>query len=238
MANSLLRHNNLEHCVTLDKFLTFFTQIYNLYKRSVQYHNDLHGSDVAQHVHFIMNSQQLSTYAQFNDLDTLSMVVAALCHDVQHDGFNNRYHFMTKSVIHQMYGDEHVQENLHAATTLRLLDVAEYDFLSGNFSRSDIKLIKKRIVGSILNTDMASMKKLRDEFQAHLNKRGIKGGKNSELLIDTSTPASIEYSKQLVSNTLLHACDISTNLREFSVGLTWTDLLFMEFFHQGDTEKA
>jgi len=145
---------------------------------------------------------------------------------------------MTKSPICQMYGEEHVQENFHAAQTLKLLDIAEYDFLSGKFSRADIKLMKKRMAEAILFTDMATMKQLRDEFQAHLNKFGIQGGRNREKLIDTSSPATIEYSKQLVSNTLLHACDISTNLREFQVGLTWTDLLFHEFFNQGDTEKA
>lgn len=62
---------------------------------------------------------------------------------------------------------------------------------------------------------MATMKQLREDFQDHLNKQGIKSGANCENLIDTSSPDAIEHSKQLVSSTLLHACDISTNLREF-----------------------
>ena len=45
-----------------------------------------------------------------------------------------------------MYGEEHVQENFHAAQTVKLLDISEYDFLSGKFNRAQIKLIKKRIV--------------------------------------------------------------------------------------------
>lgn len=68
-----------------------------------------------------------------------------------------------------MYGEDHVQENFHAAQTVKLLDISDYDFLSGKFSRSEIRLIKKRIVESILFTDMASMKQLREEFQNHLN---------------------------------------------------------------------
>jgi len=80
----------------------------------------------------------LMKYAQFNDLDNLSLIVAALCHDVQHDGYNNRYHVVTKSPICQMYGEEHVQENFHAAQTVKLFDISEYDFLTGKFSRSDI----------------------------------------------------------------------------------------------------
>ena len=103
-------------------------------------------------------------FAQFNDLDTLSLLVAALCHDVQHDGFNNRYHVVIKSPLYQMFGDEHVQENFHSAQTLKLLDIYEYDFLSGKFSPKEIKHIKKRIAESILFTDMATMKQLREDF--------------------------------------------------------------------------
>lgn len=42
----------------------------------------------------------------------------------------------------------------------------------------------------------------------------------------------------MVSNAILHACDISTSLRDFDVSAQWADLLFEEFFHQGDTEKS
>lgn len=63
MAAALLRQNNLGHLVNYEKFLLFFGQIYNKYKRSVPYHNDLHGSDVAQHCHYILKSQHLATYA-------------------------------------------------------------------------------------------------------------------------------------------------------------------------------
>lgn len=67
---------------------------------------------------------------------------------------------------------------------------------------------------------------------------GIANGHNTGSLIDTSSPKAIEQGKQLVSNAILHACDISTSLREFDVSAQWADLLFAEFFNQGDTEKA
>ena len=54
MATSLLKMNNLLQIVDYHKFLQFIVQIYNKYKRSVEYHNDLHGSDVAQHVNLIL----------------------------------------------------------------------------------------------------------------------------------------------------------------------------------------
>jgi hypothetical protein len=36
----------------------------------------------------------------------------------------------------------------------------------------------------------------------------------------------------------LHACDISTSLRDFPTSINWADLLFEEFYYQGDMEKA
>ena len=71
-----------------------------------------------------------------------------------------------------------------------------------------------------------------------MNAFNITKGQNSESLIDTSSPRTTEDSKQLVCNSILHACDISTSLREFDLSVQWADLLFEEFFHQGDTEKS
>jgi len=59
-----------------------------------------------------------------------------------------------------------------------------------------------------------------------------------EKLIDCTDDHTIEQSKQLMSSILLHACDISTSLRYFDLSVQWADLLFSEFFNQGDMEKA
>ena len=129
IATALINLNGLNKMVDQDKFLQFTIQIYNRYHRAVEYHNDLHGSDVAQHCHYIMRSQSLARYAEFTDLDVLSLLVAALCHDVGHDGFNNRYHVVTQSDRFQMYGEANLQESYHVAETLKLLNMNEYDFV-------------------------------------------------------------------------------------------------------------
>ena len=201
------------------KFLKLFGQIHNKYKRNVAYHNDLHGSDVAQHCNLILKTQEMGKYCEFNNMDTLALLVAAFCHDVQHDGFNNRYHVLKKSPLFQMYGDEQVQENNHAAQTLKLLDNFDTDFISSKFTKGEGRIVKKRIIESILFTDMASMNKLRDGFQSHLNKFGIKNAVNREKLIDHSSVRTEEQSKQLMSSVILHACDISTSLRDFETSV-------------------
>ena len=71
-----------------------------------------------------------------------------------------------------------------------------------------------------------------------MNKFNIEKGKNVDKLIDFTNERSVEKSKQLVSSVVLHACDISTSLRDFDLSVDWADLLFEEFFNQGDMEKA
>ena len=112
-------------------------QIYNKYNRSVEYHNDIHGSDVAQHCHYILRSQNLGKLAMFDDVDTLSLLVAALCHDVGHDGFNNKFHVVMQSNRFLMYGDAHVQESYHVAETLKLLNRNEFDFIGDKMTPTE-----------------------------------------------------------------------------------------------------
>ena len=85
---------------------------------------------------------------------------------------------------------------------------------------------------------MAEMKNLRNELTNHMSRFHIEDGQNTDYLIDTTSNKSIEDSKQLIANSILHACDISTSLREFDLSTQWADLLFEEFFHQGDMEKS
>ena len=101
----------------------------------MHYHNDLHGADVAQHVSFVINRQELGKTAKFNELDRLTLIVSSLCHDVQHDGFTNGFHKKAESPLQQNFGDDHIQEYFHAAQAIKLLSMPECDFLSQSFSK-------------------------------------------------------------------------------------------------------
>ena len=84
----------------------------------------------------------------------ISFIIAAACHDYMHDGFNNSYHVnrMTDRAID--YHDESVQENFHAARSIRELLKEENNFLE-NYSKDELKMFRKRHVSLILATDPA-----------------------------------------------------------------------------------
>lgn len=134
--------------------VNFLTAIRNGYRQSVQYHNDLHGADVAQMMYMIIREGNLAEVAQLNYVDLVAAIIAAACHDFDHDGYNNTYHvnFVTHRALR--YHDKAVQENWHAAGALALMSEEQNSWAEG-ISIQEKKVLRKRIVGMILATDMA-----------------------------------------------------------------------------------
>lgn len=55
---------------------------------------------------------------RLSPVDKLGLLVAALCHDVGHNGRTNSYHI---SSLAERYNDDSVQENHHASLTFDIL---------------------------------------------------------------------------------------------------------------------
>lgn len=79
------------------------------------------------------------------------------------------------------------------------------------------------MIGAILATDMSE----------HFSKFGEFKGK----VLATDFDATAVQNKKLIHEMLFHLCDISNAAKPFEICQKWTDLLFVEFFHQGDLEK-
>ena len=57
----------------------------------------------------------------FSQLDILALLIAALCHDVDHSGKTNAFEVSSASEIAIVYHDNAVLENHHAATTFKVM---------------------------------------------------------------------------------------------------------------------
>ena len=94
------------------------------------------------------------------------------------------------------------------------------------------------MIGIILATDMSKHFKDLTSIKALMAQKGVVEGKNQHLLIDRESATKEFDSKQQLIELVVHASDVSTQVRPFKTALTWTWLLFEEFFDQGDREKA
>ncbi len=151
-------------------------EIFLTYRQDVQYHNDLHGIDVAHMGHLFLTQGKMIQLLELNQIDILSFLLAGICHDLGHDGFTNGYHInaMTDRAIR--YSDVSVQENYHSAETFFILQ--KHNFLD-RLSQDQFKTVRKRVIGCILATDMAKHAADLSQLKSLVEAKQIKNGYNS-----------------------------------------------------------
>ena len=87
------------------------------------------------------------------DVELFSLLLSALCHDVDHTGRTNAFESASYSQLALKYNDESILENHHSALTFKLLCEKEYNIFF-NVSNDNFKYIRKYMISNILHTDM------------------------------------------------------------------------------------
>ena len=118
-----------------------------------------------------------------NRLDNLCFIIAAVCHDLGHDGFNNNYHVnaITDRAIDS--NDGAVQEIYHAAELFRILNEEKYNFLT-TLKKDEFRVFRKRVIGLILATDMSNHMNDLNSLNAIIAENNIKNGQNVDKLLN------------------------------------------------------
>lgn len=104
-----------------------------------------------------------------------------------------------------------------------------------NFTEQEYNVIRKRIISCILATDMANHFNHLTELKSKLKMLEITEGKNIEKLF--SDEKKINENQQMILDNTIHLCDISNPAKLGDVYDKWVDLVFKEFFNQGDLER-
>jgi hypothetical protein len=115
-----------------------------------EYHNPMHGADVALGVHhFIVN---FGLTARLTKLELLAALVGALVHDFNHPGTNNGHEMRARTERARTHTDA-ILERHHLHSTFTLLATPGFD-LFGEMSADDQELCRKLIVDMVLATDL------------------------------------------------------------------------------------
>ena len=93
------------------------------------------------------------------------------------------------------------------------------------------------MIESVLATDMSSHQKTLASLKTRAEMFDISMGKNLERMIFIENPIKTFDNQQAVLSLIIHAADISNPAKPAHVQKTWVDLVFIEFYKQGDTEK-
>ncbi|CAI4229181.1 unnamed protein product [Auanema sp. JU1783] len=196
----------------------FVLRVANGY-RDVPYHNWSHAFAVA---HFCWLTLKTKAVRHgLDEMERLSLLIACLCHDIDHRGTSNNFQVQTNTPLAQLYSSEgSVLERHHYAQTVTILRDSNCNILD-QLTRTQYQRVMNHIRDIILATDIS----------AHLQKLGrikeMVGGYNY-------TSHDHRY---LFMCLLMTASDLSDQSKDFSNSKAIAENIYREFFSQGDMEK-
>jgi high affinity cGMP-specific 3',5'-cyclic phosphodiesterase 9 len=195
--------------------------------RAVPFHSFFHAFNVTQTLfHFLTGCGAAKA---FGPLELLGMVIATMCHDMDHPGLNNDFQRKAHTRIAQLH-KKSILENHHYLQAMGILSKAEFNILV-NLTPEQEDLVLLYVRDLILATDLSmhglviNKLKERQKVVSRLLQK-----QNCHLLLD-------QEDKILLMCSLVKCADLSNEIREQSLAKQWAKLVLVEFFKQADTEK-
>ena len=237
IGKELFRALDLNNIIDQSKLESFLTELRNNYITTNPYHSERHGADVGQTLSCYLKESEIIDTCFFTDLDILSMVISAIGHDVGHNGKNNNFHINSRSVYAMTYHDKSCLENFHIYLIFNILKKEENNILIVH-KPEDFKIIRKRVIESILATDMSVHSKVLTNVKTKLfNWNEMKKTKEDELFINPESKTCFDEQQEII-NLVIHSADIAHNTKPFVLSEKWCEYLTEEFHQQGDKEKS
>ncbi|CAL8281336.1 unnamed protein product [Lota lota] len=213
--------------IPADTFITFMMTLEDHYHADVAYHNNIHAADVVQSTHVLLSTPALE--AVFTDLEILAALFASAIHDVDHPGVSNQFLINTNSELALMYNDSSVLENHHLAVGFKLLQEDNCDIFQ-NLSKKQRQSLRKMAIDMVLATDMSKHMNLLADLKTMVETKKVTS--LGVLLLDN-------YSDRIqVLQNMVHCADLSNPTKPLELYRQWTDRIMVEFFTQGDRERA
>lgn len=189
--------------------------IQNAYNQN-PFHCWLHAVSVTQMMYLLISKSSLVDVLETRE--KYALLIAALCHDLDHPGLSNGFQINSKSPLANKYNNVSVLENHHFAVAMKILKPKESTIFP---QEKNAQPLYDLIRSLILGTDMANHFPLMTDFEKFADS------------YQWSNPA--HRSQFLV--VLMKAADISNEARPFPLSKTWADALMKEYFAQSDLEK-
>ncbi|KAA0203077.1 hypothetical protein HAZT_HAZT005709 [Hyalella azteca] len=187
--------------------------------RDVTYHNWRHAFNVAQMMFVILTKTKW--WKVLGEMECVALIIACLCHDLDHRGTNNSFQIRASSPLAQLYSTS-TMEHHHFDQSLMILNTSGNRILSQCTSEEFSRIVAV-LEEAILATDLAVYFKKRPEFFKLVSSGEYDWCKE-------------EHRSQLRAMTMT-ACDIAAITKPWEVQKKVAELVANEFFEQGDIEK-
>lgn len=195
-----------------EKFVFFTTNVANYY-RSNPFHNFQHGFQVMLTMHIMIRTECRKF---FSGVEIFSMLIAALCHDIDHPGNTNDFELKTLSPMAMTHNDDAVLERHHCRVTFIILNHKSAKILQ-YLDEARYKRVRQLIISCILATDMSK----------HHEKCK---------LLEGLTRRQLTEKRAQFMGILIHAADLSHQTLPFKQASEWCFRLLDEFQNQAKVE--
>ncbi|EEQ99008.1 High-affinity cGMP-specific 3',5'-cyclic phosphodiesterase, putative [Perkinsus marinus ATCC 50983] len=199
----------------------FISDLFHRYHSDNPYHNFKHAYSVMSAAGSLMRYGGADEFC--SPLEQLALLIAAVSHDVGHNGVNNDYYVKKVHPLAIRYNDQAVLESMHSALTFELILTEKNNFLA-DWQEEAFADFRKTTIAAILATDMKVHFDLTTQMQ----------DLRSALEVDTSCPDT----KMLVHKCLVHAADISNAVLPTDMYEAWAYRVSTEFYRQSLREKS
>uniref|UniRef100_A0A8D1X4A1 Phosphodiesterase n=1 Tax=Sus scrofa TaxID=9823 RepID=A0A8D1X4A1_PIG len=157
------------------------------------------------------------------DIEIFALFISCMCHDLDHRGTNNSFQVASKSVLAALYSSEgSVMERHHFAQAIAILNTHGCNIFD-HFSRKDYQRMLDLMRDIILATDLAHHLRIFKDLQ-----------KMAEVGYDRTN----KQHHSLLLCLLMTSCDLSDQTKGWKTTRKIAELIYKEFFSQGDLEKA
>ncbi|CAD6187653.1 unnamed protein product [Caenorhabditis auriculariae] len=210
------------------KLAHFILRVANGY-RDVPYHNWSHAFAVAHFCWLVLRTRAARTH--LDELERFSLLIACLCHDIDHRGTTNNFQIQSNTPLAQLYSSEgSVLERHHYAQTVTILQMSDCNVLE-QLTTLQYKSVLSQIRDVILATDIAAHLNKASRIRQMVNdveatKRGV--GEGFDLM-----SSDHHY---LFSCLVMTASDLSDQSKNFHNSKSIAENIYSEFFAQGDLE--
>ena len=162
-------------------------------------------------------------------------MIAVVCHDAGHDGFNNTFHVNSKSPLAKTYFNQSPLEHHHTSVALSCLGTHGCNVFE-NWCQSFVDFARNLISNSLLATDMLLHDQVLQDLLSYDPSLLTSPLHNFSSSMDVVFRVE-QYELLRLSRLMLHAADISNTVRPFAISAHYTDKLASEFGVQVARER-
>jgi len=196
----------------------FFRLVERGYHSGNPYHTSLHAADVTQAIAVFCMQPCIANH--LSQLELLAVVTAAVCHDLDHPGVNEKFLVSAGSHLAVLYDNVSVLENHHWRSAIACFVESG---LTKYVTESQFAEFTDLVRSLVLATDISRQQEFLTQFRYFLD--------TSEF--DTSQLNHRHFVLQIA----IKCADISNPCRTWPVSRLWSLRACEEFFRQGDSER-